>query len=163
MVYLFGCFGFTWLKLEFCNYINFKIGRNQQENLDILKNCLHYCKMLKKSKLYLIAFSMVGPFIITPTWSTFFLSKLDQNHCLHQVIFFSTSSSLSSSSQSFSSSSSSVRPSMHRPSDHPISPLDRAGRASESLRGPQGLGRTLKADLRSELCFHLLSYFLINK
>ena len=72
MVYLFGCFGFTWLKLEFCNYINFKIGRNQQENLDILKNCLHYCKMLKKSKLYLIAFSMVGPFIITPTWSTFF-------------------------------------------------------------------------------------------
>ena len=163
MVYLFGCFGFTWLKLEFCNYINFKIGRNQQENLDILKNCLHYCKMLKKSKLYLIAFSMVQTFIITPTWSIIFLSKLDKNHCSHQVIFFCPSSSSSSSSRSFPSSSSSVRLSMHRPSDHPISPLNRAGRASESLRGPQGLGRTLKADLRSELCFHLLSYFLINK
>ena len=137
MVYLFGCFGFTWLKLEFCNYINFKIGRNQQENLDILKNCLHYCKMLKKSKLYLIALSMIGPFIITPTWSIIFLSKLDKNHCSHQVIFFSPSFS-SSSSRSFSLSSSSVLPSMHRSSDHLISPLNRAGRASESLRGPQG-------------------------
>ena len=52
LVWMFWCY-----ITEACNYINFN-QLNQQENLHILQNCLHYCKMLKKSKLYLIMRNM---------------------------------------------------------------------------------------------------------